>query len=259
MQVRTRRYMSLPPSCLPSRACRVEGDGAGAPRCPEFEQTHRAPRGWGGGEHALLLVPREVACPSLKHTRKLGAFHKFTDDESTYYYSCTKRYLFPPDPLLPPTLHCTLTNDSIYVGCEMPRDYRRHREQLLYTWRCPSPQCRGSPELGAPDPLKLRFTKESDLPQEVHCFVENVLSKRMSSMVLSTCIPGGEYTAARPVAEMLYSSGVHGPVVVCGSQTTGTVADVHFTNSKREVSYNVHGHPLEIQANILSLPLSTPL
>lgn len=89
----------------------------------------------------------------------------------------------------------------------------------------------------------LNFTKKDDLSQEVHCFVGNPESNRTSSMVLSTCVPGGEYTAARPLAEMLHSNIVHGPVVVCGFQTTGTVANVHFTNSKCKVSYSVHGHP----------------
>lgn len=92
----------------------------------------------------------------------------------------------------------------------------------------------------------LNFTMGDDLSQEVHCLVENPDSNRTSSMVLSACVPGGEYTAARPLAERLHSNGVHGPVVLCGFQTPGTVANIHFTNSKCKVSYNVHGHPLEI-------------
>lgn len=111
--------------------------------------------------------------------------------ESVDLTNSSKFHLTVLDPLLSPTLHCTPTNESIYIDCEMPPGYRRHREQLLYGWHCPFPQCRGSPELGAPDPLKLHFTKGGDLSQEVHCFVENALSKRMSSMVLSTCVPGG--------------------------------------------------------------------
>lgn len=152
----------------------------------------------------------------------------------------------PPDPLPSPTLGCNWVNESISVHCEVPQSYRRHRELLRYAWNCSSQQCESSSQLGAlvpNSPPDLHFTKDDDLSQEVHCFVENPESNRTSSKVLSTCVPAGEYTATRPVAEMLYSNGVHGPVVVCGFQTTGIGANIHFTNSKCQVSYNVHGHP----------------
>ncbi|XP_028009722.2 lymphocyte function-associated antigen 3 [Eptesicus fuscus] len=96
------------------------------------------------------------------------------------------------DPLPSPTLHCNWTNESLSVHCEMPQSYSRHREQLRYAWRCSSQQCERSSQLAAlvPYPLPvLNFTKDDDLSQEVQCFVENPESNRISSMLLSTCVP----------------------------------------------------------------------
>ncbi|ELK30844.1 Lymphocyte function-associated antigen 3 [Myotis davidii] len=99
-----------------------------------------------------------------------------------------KFHLIVLDPLPSPTLNCTLINEVVSFSCEVPPSYRRHRELLRYAWRCLSSQCEASWELEA---LVLNFTMEDDLSQEVHCLVENPESNRSSSMVLSTCVPGG--------------------------------------------------------------------
>ncbi|XP_059529320.1 lymphocyte function-associated antigen 3 isoform X3 [Myotis daubentonii] len=124
----------------------------------------------------------------------LTIFNLTSSDEDEYEMKSvdlthsSKFHLTVLDPLPSPTLNCTLVNEVIYVSCEVPQSYGRHRELLRYMWRCPSPQCKGSWELEAP---VLNFTKEDDLSQEIHCLVENPESNRTSSVVLSTCVPGG--------------------------------------------------------------------
>ncbi|XP_036199115.1 lymphocyte function-associated antigen 3 isoform X2 [Myotis myotis] len=124
----------------------------------------------------------------------LTIFNLTSSDEDEYEMKSadltdsSKFHLTVLDPLPSPTLNCTLMNEVIYVICEVPQSYGRHRELLRYMWRCPSPQCKGSWELEA---LVLNFTKEDDLSREVHCLVENPESNRTASMVLSTCVPGG--------------------------------------------------------------------
>ncbi|EPQ03776.1 Lymphocyte function-associated antigen 3, partial [Myotis brandtii] len=118
------------------------------------------------------------------------------------------------DPLPSPTLNCTLINEIIFVRCEVPQSYRRHRELLLCEWHCPFPQCEGSWELEAP---VLNFTKEDDLSREVRCFVKNPESNRTSSMVLSTCVPGDNSRhryalIAVPFVGIVFAVGMYTPL-----------------------------------------------
>lgn len=100
--------------------------------------------------------------------------------------SYTKYYFFYPDPLPSPTLNCTSTAEEITVRCRIPDSYN-YTELLNYSWNCSSGLCENSS-----DPSEVLIKKESDLSQEIQCIVSIALSKQTSSLVLASCVPGGE-------------------------------------------------------------------
>lgn len=239
--------LSLLPSC--PRAWGFQSQGWGVRCTPCGLNSSRQIR-LQGGENALLLVSKEVACPPLKLTRKLGAFPKFTDDEPTIYYCCTKRCFFSPRP-------SSVSDTVLYT------DERKHFRPL---WGASELQPASGAvnlqvellfatvweELATRGPWSLLatcakfyegwrsltgstlFCEKSRISQDI---IDGFVKLRPIWWVHS-------FIHTRPMAEMLYSNGVRGPVVVCGFQTTGIVANIHFTNSKCKGSCKVHGYPI---------------
>nr|KAF6304637.1 CD58 molecule [Pipistrellus kuhlii] len=153
---------------------------------------------WSGNkEPTHYPVPNDRVHLDIK-SGDLVLFNLTSSDEDEYEIESVdlthgqKFNLTVLDPLPSPTLGCYWVNESISVHCEVPQSYRRHRDLLRCTWNCSSQQCENSSQLMAlvaNSPPELRFTKDDDLSQEVHCFVKDPVSSRTSSKVLSTCVP----------------------------------------------------------------------